>query len=249
MSAPVAKQRCVRDYMVSNPVTLSPEARLVEAILTMRTQNIRHLPVINEEKLVGLLTERDIHRLAPSVLHASLEEYNAIFEKTPVRTVMTKEVTTATPDMPLVEAVALMRQNKFGCLPVVENDRLAGILTATDVLGFIQDLLEEERMSLQADRRANPRISAQIPVFVEGRDVSGQYFREATRTTLISDAGALISLAAFLEGDALCWVTNELTGVRADCRIVWRSTAPREGRWGYGFTFISAPDNFWGLRN
>lgn len=131
----------VRDHMVSNPNTVSSESRLLEAFLTMRTHNIRHLPVVSSGKLVGLLTERDVYRYAPSVLVTSPDKYNKAFEQIPVGTVMTKTVTTVAPDCLMVDAIALLYENKFGCLPVVEDDRLVGILLSTDVLGFAHNIL------------------------------------------------------------------------------------------------------------
>ena len=131
----------VRDYMTADPATLTPEARLLDAVLTIRRLGIRHLPVISDGKLVGLLTERDVNRFAPSILRSSQDEYNEVFEQTLVRTVMTKNLTTVTPDTSLAEAVGLMLNSKLGCLPVVENDRVVGILAATDILRFADGIL------------------------------------------------------------------------------------------------------------
>lgn len=131
----------VRDYMTSGPTTLTPEARLLDAVLTIRGLNIRHLPIVSDGKLVGLLTERDVNRFSPSILRASQEEYNELFEQTLVRTVMTKNVSTVEPDAPLAEAVSLLMSNKLGCLPVVQGEELVGILALTDVLRFASDAL------------------------------------------------------------------------------------------------------------
>ena len=145
MPAPeTAKQLLVRDYMTPHLYTLAPDARLLDAVLMIRSQNIRHVPVVSDGKLVGLLTERDVNRFAPSILRSSQEEYNEVFEQTLLRTVMTKNLTTVTPDTPLAEAVTLMLQNKLGCLPVVDaadKDSLVGILAITDVLRFASDAL------------------------------------------------------------------------------------------------------------
>ncbi len=136
-----ASQIRVRDYMTPGPTTLTPEARLLDAVLTIRGMNIRHLPIVSDGKLVGLLTDRDVNRFSPSILRASQEEYNQVFEQTLVRTVMTKNVTTVEPDTPLADAVSLLMSNKLGCLPVVEGEQLVGILSVTDVLRFANDAL------------------------------------------------------------------------------------------------------------
>ena len=136
-----APQLRVWEYMVPDPATLTPETRLVDALLTMRSRSIRHLLVVNDGKLVGLLSERDIFRYAPSVRYCSEEEYNRVFEHTPVGEVMISDVTTVTPETTMTEAVGLLHANKFGCLPVVEEGRVVGILTVTDVLRFTYELL------------------------------------------------------------------------------------------------------------
>lgn len=137
--------KVVRDVMSSNVTSLDHESRLLDAVLLMRSSGYRHLPVVNGEKLVGLITDRDIQRASPSMLsQISQDEYNRIFEGTPVTRVMTHELTTVTPTTTLTDAVRILHENKFGCLPVVEGDnRLVGILTVTDLLGVLQRLLSE----------------------------------------------------------------------------------------------------------
>ena len=127
----------VRDYMTSNPTTLSPHEPLLKAVLTIRSLNIRHLPVDVGGKLVGIITDRDVARVSPSIVsQTSQEEYNKVFEQTMVERVMVKNPTAVTPDTPLSEAVGLLHDNKWGCLPVTENEKLVGIITLTDGLRY-----------------------------------------------------------------------------------------------------------------
>ena len=127
----------VREYMTSNPTTLSPDEPLLKAVLTIRSLNIRHLPVVVNGKLVGLITDRDVARVSPSIVsQASQEEYNKVFEQTMVERVMVKNPTAVSPDTPLSEAVGLLHDNKWGCLPVTESEKLVGIITLTDVLRY-----------------------------------------------------------------------------------------------------------------
>jgi CBS domain-containing protein len=132
----------VRDYMVS-PVTAVPETTsLLDAVLLMRRSGFRHLPVVNGERLVGIITDRDLSRLAPSMLgKPSPLEYNEIFENTPLAKVMTRNPITVTPDSRVLDAVAILHHKKLGCLPVVENGRLVGIITVTDMLGLLLRVL------------------------------------------------------------------------------------------------------------
>lgn len=135
----------VRDYM-STPVTTVPhDAKLLEAALTLRRTGFRHLAIVDGEKLVGIITDRDIARFAPSMLtKISPEEYNAIFENTPLAKVMTRNPLTVSPSTSVQEAVKLLHSRKLGCLPVVEGEKLVGILTTSDMLSFLHRLITGE---------------------------------------------------------------------------------------------------------
>ncbi len=135
----------VKDYMNSSVSTLTPEDRLLDADLLIRRATVRHLPVVSDGRMVGLLTERDVRRYAPSILHSTPEEYNEIFERTLVGTVMTKDVKSIRPDAPLAEAAAILYSERLGCLPVIEGDRLVGIITRTDILRYANDVLNGAR--------------------------------------------------------------------------------------------------------
>ena len=78
----------VRDYMTANPTTLGPDDALLQAVLVIRSLNIRHIPVVENGKLVGLITDRTVARVSPSILSTSQEEYNKVFEETPISRVM-----------------------------------------------------------------------------------------------------------------------------------------------------------------
>lgn len=131
----------VKDYMTSNPETLSPEDRLLDAELLVRRAGVRHMPVVSEDRLVGVLSERDVRRYAASILYSTPEEYNRTFEQTLVGTVMTKEVVTIGPEAPLAEAAGLLYAQHRGCLPVMEAERVIGIITRRDFLRFANDVL------------------------------------------------------------------------------------------------------------
>lgn len=128
--------------MTSPAMSIEKDSRLLDAALMMRRLGFRHLPIVNGEKLVGIITERDIHRYAPSMLsNISQEEYNAVFENTPLERVMTRDPISVTPATPAREAVAMLHNRKLGCLPVVEGGRLVGIVTVTDMLKVLHGLL------------------------------------------------------------------------------------------------------------
>ena len=128
--------------MTRQLTTLAHDATLLDAALLMRSSGFRHVPVVNGDKLVGVLSDRDVQRAAPSIFgKITPEEYNRIFETTPIAKVMAKEPVTVTPATPVTEVVKMMYERKFGSVPVVEGEKLVGIVTTTDLLGLLSKLL------------------------------------------------------------------------------------------------------------
>jgi CBS domain-containing protein len=131
--------------MTHPPATVEPSTLLLDAALMMRASALRHLPVVENGRLVGLLTDRDIQRCAPSRLVPISEEgYNAVFADTNVHRVMTRDPLSVAPDSSLLAAIELMQQTRYGCLPVVEKDQLVGILTRSDLVDVLQRLLADK---------------------------------------------------------------------------------------------------------
>ena len=137
--------KIVRDVMSTNLTTLDHESRLLDAVLLMRSSGYRHIPIVNGEKLVGIVSDRDVQRASPSLLSKiSQEEYNRIFEGTPISRIMVRDPMTVNPATSLRDAVRIVHENKFGCIPVVEGEnRLVGMVTVTDLLGVLDRLLSE----------------------------------------------------------------------------------------------------------
>ena len=138
----MAEELLVRDFMTSTATSIGQDASLLEAALMVRRSGFRHLPIVEGERLVGLITDRDINRYAPSLLsNITQEEYNAIFENTPLQRVMVKDPVTVEPATPMREVVAMLHNKKLGCMPVVEDGKLVGIITTTDMLKLLHRLL------------------------------------------------------------------------------------------------------------
>ena len=132
----------VRGYMTADPQTLDVNSTLLDAVLLLRQANLHHIPILEDNRLVGILTDRDVARVAPSILTSlSPEEYNRIFEETSVVKVMTRNPLFTAPHTPLAEAVSLLQENRLGCLPVVEDGHLVGIITVRDMLRVLSDLM------------------------------------------------------------------------------------------------------------
>ena len=132
----------VRDVMTSPVISVEPGTLLLDAALLLRGSSIRHLPVLEGPQLVGILSERDIQRCAPSRLIPVTEDvYNAVFANTKVARVMTREPKFTTSLAPLLGAMAAMQQGRYGCMPVVDDGRVVGILTRSDLMEALQRVL------------------------------------------------------------------------------------------------------------
>jgi CBS domain-containing protein len=142
----------VRDYMTRKVSSVREDATLLDAALMIRHSGKRHVPVVNAEGgAVGIVSDRDVARLAPSMLtKMSQEEYNEIFEKTPIAKAMTKNPLTIAPDTPVADAVQILHGKKIGALLVVENEKLVGILTISDMLGLLCELLDKKADAAEA---------------------------------------------------------------------------------------------------
>lgn len=130
--------------MTPDPITLHPEETLMEAAQVMRMHKIRRIPIVSGGKLVGLLTEGDLKRAEPSTLSDTQEHFTEVMEGTQVNRIMIENLLTTTPDAPLVEAARTLWTNKYGALPVLEGEKLVGILTDNDLIGALVKVLEEQ---------------------------------------------------------------------------------------------------------
>ncbi len=128
----------VRDLMTANVYSLTVRDDLYAAQNLMDEHNIRHLPVVDDDvELVGLVTTRDLLRAAsPRDDDLPIEMRQARMHSESIAEWMTEEVATVQPDDDLAEAARVLLENKFGCLPVVEGGRLAGILTEADFVRY-----------------------------------------------------------------------------------------------------------------
>lgn len=129
--------------MTSDLITLSPEDSLMEALQMMRLRKIRRIPIVVGDRLVGLLTEGDLKRAEPSTLTDTQEHFTEVMEGTQISRIMIENLVTTTADTPLLDAARLLKKNKYGALPVLEGEKLIGILTDNDLIGALVRVLEE----------------------------------------------------------------------------------------------------------
>lgn len=132
----------VRDYMTSKVFMIHYDKKLIAVQEIMKWAHIRHVPVVDREKrLVGILSHRDL-------LHASISSMDPISEPqrrlhlgtVALDQVMKTPVQTIGPDAPVQEAAKRMREGKIGCLPVIEDGHVVGIISEYDLLGIVEAL-------------------------------------------------------------------------------------------------------------
>jgi len=124
----------VREWMTANPVTVEPKTTLPEAHKIMKDRRIRRLPVVENGRLVGIVTLGDIREAEPSdATTLSIFELHYLLAKLTIGEIMTREPITISPNATIREAAKLLLQNKIGSLPVVQNDKLIGIITELDI--------------------------------------------------------------------------------------------------------------------
>ena len=125
----------ISTLMTENPVHLDQEARIEDAWKIMHTHRVRHVPVVKGDKLVGLVTQKDL----------LVNAQNRSLLTLPVAEIMVFRVSTITTDTTAEEAAKVMLNDKISCLPVVEDDKLVGIITETDFLKLLIQLLAESK--------------------------------------------------------------------------------------------------------
>ncbi|KXT64039.1 MULTISPECIES: CBS domain-containing protein [Streptococcus] len=124
----------VKDFMTRKVVYISPDTTIAHAADIMRDQKLHRLPVIENDKLVGLVTEGTIAEASPSkATSLSIYEMNYLLNKTKVKDVMIHDVVTVSKYASLEDATYLMLKNKIGILPVVDNEQVYGVITDRDI--------------------------------------------------------------------------------------------------------------------
>jgi CBS domain-containing protein len=151
----------VQDIMQSTLVTVTPRTTLPEAIRLTRERGIRHLPVLDDQRLVGIVSDRDLKRaMASSVAALERPDVDSLLDRVTVEAIMTRSVKTIGPTFPVEDAARVMAADKISSLPVTEGDRLIGIITETDVLNLFVRALGVADPSSRLEVSLGPERSA-----------------------------------------------------------------------------------------
>jgi acetoin utilization protein AcuB len=146
----------IRDIMSTNVVAVSEDTSIHDARKIMKAHKIRRLPVLKKDKLVGLVTERMLLEASPSPATAlSIHELHYLLAKMTVKDIMVRNPFTISPDMPAEEALQLGQEKGFGAFPVVEDGKLVGIATESDIVRIMTKILGVREEGTRIDIRAS----------------------------------------------------------------------------------------------
>jgi acetoin utilization protein AcuB len=146
----------IRDIMSTNVVAVSEDTSIHDARKIMKAHKIRRLPVLKKDKLVGLVTERMLLEASPSPATAlSIHELHYLLAKMTVKEIMVKNPFTISPDMPAEEALQLGQEKGFGAFPVMEDGKLVGIATESDIVRIMTKILGVREEGTRIDIRAS----------------------------------------------------------------------------------------------
>jgi acetoin utilization protein AcuB len=147
----------IRELMTRNPVTISHDTSVPDALRLMREKKVRRLPVLDSHKrLVGIVSDKDLLHAEPSpATTLAVWEIPELLGKLKVEKVMTRDVITIGEETPLEEAARIMADRKIGGLPVMQGGNLVGIITETDLFKALLELL--------GGRRNGVRVAVAVP--------------------------------------------------------------------------------------
>ena len=159
--------------MTTDLITVTPDTPLVKARDLLREHNIKQVPVVDQNgNLVGILTDRDIKQAwASPATTLSIYELTYVLQKLTVESVMVKDPITVTPSSTIERAAKILHDRKIGSLPVVEDGKLVGIITSTDLMEVLLDGLgvQEESGRLVVLVRDRIGVLADVCSILKGR--------------------------------------------------------------------------------
>lgn len=128
----------VKDWMIAPVITVEASSPISAAHHLMKNNNVRRLPVLNNNKLVGIITIGDVREASPSdATTLSIWELNYLWAQLTVEKIMTRDILTVTPETPILDAAQTMLEKKVSGLPVMSDGKLVGIVTESDIFRML----------------------------------------------------------------------------------------------------------------
>jgi acetoin utilization protein AcuB len=127
--------------MTKKVFTVAPDDGIIDALTVMKENGIKHLPIVKGDRMKGIVSDRDIREFTPSAA-TSLDVYELhyLLAKMKVKDIMKTNIFTTSPDTPVEEAAMVLYDKQVGCLPVVEDSKLAGIISDRDIFRALVDI-------------------------------------------------------------------------------------------------------------
>jgi acetoin utilization protein AcuB len=209
----------VRNYMSPNPFTVEPDISYPEAMGILRRKKIRRLPVVEHDRLIGIVVEEDLLSNQPSpATTLSIHEMYALLERLRVRQIMSRPVITVEGGCPVEEAARIMVEHKIGCLPVMDGEKLIGIITETDIFKALVEVLGGQETGIRLTLRLPDRVGELARITSQIAQAGGNIIAvttsrlldEAQREVTVKESGA--------DQDALMALLRESQTVVQDMR-------------------------------
>ena len=162
----------VKDCMTTNPIVIPPSTPILEAFNILKKNNIRQLPVVEKNTLVGLVTRNELLTVSPSPASTlSVYEMNYLLSKMEVRECMIKNPATVNPSTTIEAAALVMRDNKLDALLVTENNKLVGIITESDVFDHLIMIFGLRKAGSRIVIEVNDRVGVLADIVDEVRNL------------------------------------------------------------------------------
>ncbi len=149
----------VADRMTRNPISIKPDDKVDAAAALLKEHKIRRLPVVENGKLVGIVTDKDLMRVSPSAATTlSRYEINSLLAKISIREIMSDKVISVNENAPIEEAALLMSMNKIGGVPVTTDvGAVVGVITETDIFNALVEIMGlsegKDRITIEVDNK------------------------------------------------------------------------------------------------
>jgi acetoin utilization protein AcuB len=160
----------VKDIMTKQVIAIGPEMPIGDVHALMEQRNIRHFPIVESDKLLGIVSDRDIRTVGSQ--HPQAKPHVTL--KDPVAKIMVSPVITAHPLDPIEESAKVLRERKIGAMPVVEDDKLVGIVTGIDFLEALVKMtgVEPGSTRLEVEVENRPGMLAKLAAEIAARGVN-----------------------------------------------------------------------------
>ncbi len=211
----------VKEVMRTNVISVSSDVNVTEAKDLMNKNNISKLPVIDHGKLVGIITKNDLLQAGPSqATTLDMYEISYLLSKLTVKKVMCAKVITIKPDEVVEEAARIMVDNQVGCLPVVKENAVVGIITESDLFHLFTDMFGARAKGVRAVVVIDDTPGQLAKLAQKIADAGGNIVSAVTSDLNENQKRLLTIKASGIEIDKMKEILNDISAVSEDVRML-----------------------------